>query len=538
MHCEDFLLPSYAYSSHTSSFLSCLKSCIRTSSSLLWQRLAACGKDMIAHYMDCDGNLASTLLNDPGRAGFILLQALSNEQNGLLAAQKVLQRFPGPFPWISIMENLCTKEPTLDASSGEMSIKPKLVLLPLQTQRNLLRFLSCMFNHLPAQAIQLLGETIAVEHYFSDAWLLYLRQHLLTMGGMQDNFQSSQMGESLRVLCKHLSPPLDEPSRLGWYKNRSVSVQNKNSLNSEVEALIVDIDESNASNCMVEMDTNSQVQSSLHEENTEYTAATEEVLVLPASVEARVPRLKQFLYLNMESESLDHEFLTEMSKICELCSPLQLQSVFSSAGISQISTKCLFQLCVHLDALSPDLSYAHAKSLAGSFFLDRVFSLTSPASRTLTGALSVFCNKYSHPACSSLIGPVLDKAESGSVCADFLCRMISECLQPQHLHMCLSPILDSPCTEVAISVLHLIIDKKDKFCQTEFSPLLNYLCHAAEDFSKSVTFSRLLLVLLTSKSNLITLSHVGPLTSTVNCNQTFMKKSLQNALKKITENFK
>ncbi|KAM5181719.1 Fanconi anemia group E protein isoform 2-T2 [Mantella aurantiaca] len=475
--------------------------------------------------------MAGTSLQDPERAAILFLQALGSEQNGFLAAHRVLQCFPGPFPWKSIMENLCMKVPTVDGSTGEMILKPKLVLLPLQTQRNLFRLLDLLYYRLPAPAIELWLQTISMENYFSDPWLLYMRQHFLTSGRIQTPLQSPEVVEGLHSLCRQLKQSPHGHFNLDWYKNCCISMEVEQTADSESK-MLTDKERYNVNECTKELFTDSQPLSSLQEAITE---ATEEMPVLPSSIEAHVPKLKQFLYLDMESETVDHEFLSEINKLIDLCSPLQLETLFSSAGIAQLSLKCLFQLCVHLDLVSPDLSFAHAKSLARSLFLDRVLSLTSPASRTLTAALSIFCNKYAHPVCSSLIGPILAQAEPGTVYADFLCRMVSECLQPHHLHLCFSPILETSCTEVAINILHLLIDKKDNFCQSEFDTLLSYLCQAAEKFSKSVTFSKLLLVLLTSKPNLIQLSHLGPLTSALNCNQTFVKKSMQNALRKVAE---
>ncbi|XP_072279105.1 Fanconi anemia group E protein isoform X3 [Pyxicephalus adspersus] len=427
--------------------------------------------------------MAGTSLHDTERAVVLLLQALGSEQNGCLAAHRVLQGFPGPFPWINVMEVLCMKVPTMDESTGEMLLKPKLVLLPLQTQRNLFRLLDLIHYRLPAPAIELCLQTISVEKDFSDTWLHCARQTFLTTCGIQTSLQHSEVSESLHTICQQLNQTPCGHFNLGWYKNPCAPMEHAPVIDFECRT-VIDDKGSPVNDIPKELFTDSQQLSSLQVANIENT---EEITILPASIEAHAPTLKQLLYIHMESESLDHEFLEQLNKIFDLCSPLQ------------------------------------------------VLSLTSPASRTLIAAVSMFCNKYALSVCSSLIGPILIQAKPGTVYADFICRMVSECLQPHQLHFCLSPILDASCTDVSITVLHLLIDKKDKFCQSEIDPLLNYLCHAAEKFSKSVTFSKLLLVLLTSKPNLIHLSHLGPLTSALNCNQTFMKKSLQNALKKVAE---
>ncbi|XP_063810955.1 Fanconi anemia group E protein isoform X6 [Pseudophryne corroboree] len=423
------------------------------------------------------------------RASRLLLQALGTGSHGFLAAYKVLQNFPGPFPWMNVLEELCMKVPIVDGFTRELILKPRLALLPLQLQRNLFSILNFVFPLLPTPCIQLVAEAISVKDYFSDAWLLHLTQQFLRNCGIETPLLSPHVIERLHILCTDLNPVLAEHSKLDWYKEPVPKAV------SEREAVQEDVASPKLSVCTKELSTTAQSLSPSPEAEMKEITATEEIL--PASIKAHISMLKQSLHLDMDSE-----------------------------------------LCVHLDAVSPDLSYAHAQSLASSLFLDRVLSLASPASRSLTAALAVFSNKYARPACNTLIGPVLVQAKTGSVYADFLCRMITECLVSHQLHLCFSPILEVPCSEVSISVLHLLTEKKDKFSPSEFDLLLNFLCDAADNFSKSVTFSKLLLVLLTSKHDLIQPNHIGPLTSALACNQTFMKKSLQSSLKKLQKNIK
>ncbi|XP_063810945.1 Fanconi anemia group E protein isoform X2 [Pseudophryne corroboree] len=464
------------------------------------------------------------------RASRLLLQALGTGSHGFLAAYKVLQNFPGPFPWMNVLEELCMKVPIVDGFTRELILKPRLALLPLQLQRNLFSILNFVFPLLPTPCIQLVAEAISVKDYFSDAWLLHLTQQFLRNCGIETPLLSPHVIERLHILCTDLNPVLAEHSKLDWYKEPVPKAV------SEREAVQEDVASPKLSVCTKELSTTAQSLSPSPEAEMKEITATEEIL--PASIKAHISMLKQSLHLDMDSESPDRGFVLQLQTICDLCNPLQLQTVLTTVGVSQISSKCLFQLCVHLDAVSPDLSYAHAQSLASSLFLDRVLSLASPASRSLTAALAVFSNKYARPACNTLIGPVLVQAKTGSVYADFLCRMITECLVSHQLHLCFSPILEVPCSEVSISVLHLLTEKKDKFSPSEFDLLLNFLCDAADNFSKSVTFSKLLLVLLTSKHDLIQPNHIGPLTSALACNQTFMKKSLQSSLKKLQKNIK
>lgn len=430
------------------------------------------------------------------------------------------------------------KVPYQDGLTGKLILKPKLFQLPIQLQRNLFSILNFVFHLLPTPCIQLLAETLRIEDYISDDWLLYLTHEFLKNSDHETCVPRTHVMERLQNLCMGLNWTEAEQSKLGHSKRFWESSQTDCRMHCESEAPLGDERESTLNICTEELRTTSQSHSSVEAPKAGEVAAPKEREKLPASIKGHILNLKQIIYLEMDSEALDQEYLVKLKNVCDVCNPLQLQTVFFSVGVPNISPKCLFQLCTHLVSISPDLSYAHAESLASVFFLEQVLSLSAPASRMLTAAIAVFCRKYAWPVCNTLISPLLAKAETGSVYADFLCRMISECLEVHELHLCFQPIFKVPCCEVSVSVLHMLVDKKEKLNQSEFDLLLNHLGHAADDFSKSMAFSKLLLVLLTSKKNLVQPSHIGLLTNLLNSNQTFMKKSLQNALKKLQESFK
>ncbi|XP_056413563.1 Fanconi anemia group E protein isoform X2 [Hyla sarda] len=479
--------------------------------------------------------MESSPLYDCDRVGRLFLQALGTGSNGFTAAYRVLQILPEPFPWNTLLQNLCMKVPSQNGLSGKLILKPKLLQLPIQLQRNLFSILNFVFHLLPTPCIQLLAEMVRTEHYISDDWLLYLTHQFLQNSDQKMCVQRTQVMERLQIFCTGLNWTGGERSKLGQYKQLWDSTQTDCRIQCESEALLEDFRVSTLNIDTEELCTTSQSYNCTEPEEVAASIENEEV---PSFIKVHILNLKQINNLEMDSETLDQEYLSRLKNIYDVCNPSQLQTVFSCVGVKHISPKCLFQLCTHLDSISPDLSYAHAESLASILFLEQVLSLSAPASRTLTAALSVFCRKYAWPACNILITPLLAKAETGSLYADFLCRMISECLDKQELYLCFDPIFKVPCSEVSVSVLHMLVDKKEKLNQSEFDLLLNHLGHAAEKFSKSMAFSKLLLVLLTSKKNLVQPSHIGLLTNSLNSNQTFMKKSLQNALKKVHESFK
>ncbi|XP_075706733.1 Fanconi anemia group E protein [Rhinoderma darwinii] len=482
--------------------------------------------------------MASSSLYDTDRVSRLFLKALGSGSHGSLEAYKILQYFPGPFPWSRIIERLCIKVPIQDVYTWKLILKPKLFQLPITFQRNLFSILNFIFPLLPSPCIQLLAEAIRLQWYFSDDWLLFLTHEFIENIRREAWVQRSQVVQRLQILCKDSNPTVDEQPKLCRYKQLWDSLRSDCRMQRERETSVENERRSTLSVCSEVLCTTSKSNNFAEELNTEEKGTTKEREEVPASIKDHISNLKQIIYLELDSETLDKEYLSKLQNICYNCNPLQLQTVFLSAGVTRISPKYLFQLCMHLDSITPDLSYAHAESLASIFFLEQVLSLSAPASRTVTAALTVFCRKYAWPACNTLIVPVLAKAVTEYVDADFLCRMISECLGYHELHLCFEPIFKIPCSEVSVRVLHVLVDKKEKLSQSEFDRMVNHLGHAAENFSKSMAFSKLLLVLMTSNMNLIQPCHIGLLTYSLQSNKTFMKKSLGNALKKVQESLK
>ncbi|XP_069827559.1 Fanconi anemia group E protein isoform X2 [Dendropsophus ebraccatus] len=369
----------------------------------------ACPGGVYVKSVDCAQTIMANSLCDDDRAGRLFLQALGTGSHGFLAAYRVLEIFPGPFPWNSLLENLCMKVPSQDGSTGKLILKPKLLQLPIQLQRNLLSILIFVFHLLPPACVQLLAETLRTESYVSDEWLLYYTQQFLKNGDHESCEQRAQVTERLQIICTGLNKTGGKLSTLCRYKARSDSPQTDCPMQCESEP---PLEEERGSTLNVHTEELSRTSQSCISMEAEEGAAPKETEEVPAVIKGHMLNLKQMIYLEMDSETLDTEYVLGLKTVCDLCNPLQLRIVFSSVGIKQISPKCLFRLCSHLDSISPDLSYAHAESLASILFLEQALLLTAPASRTLTAALTVFCKKYAWPACNTLISPLLAKAET------------------------------------------------------------------------------------------------------------------------------
>ncbi|CAH2254182.1 Hypothetical predicted protein [Pelobates cultripes] len=466
----------------------------------------------------------------------LVLQALSSGPQGTLAALRAMQRVPGPIPWKNMTDRLCMEVPIL-GPNGDLIMKPSLLLLPKQSQRNLFSFLNVAAHLVPSSCLRSLAEAILLNKNSSDEWLQYLSGCLLRDKEMQISTSSPQVAEQLQFLCKGLCQNRDQYSKLGWFKQNFTSSRHKRKVHC-IEDSFLDGDDRphNKKVCTEELCVTLSNPYISQEEQKVVTEEPEmERQELPEYVKAQIPKLKEILHGDLDTESSNDSFQADLKDLCESCSPEQLQSIFSQLSISQISPQSLLKLCCILHSITPDLSYAHSSALARSLFLEQALSLTAPAPRPILAALSMFCMKYAQAACCILIGPLVLQADTGSVHTDFLGRMVSECLPVEHLPQCFGPVLKIPFCEGSVNVLHMLLEKQVTISRSDFELLLLSMCNAAEMFSKSVMFSKLLLNIMNRNQSMILPSHIGLLANAVNANQTFMKKSLEVVLKKLRD---
>ncbi|KAM4701388.1 Fanconi anemia group E protein isoform 2-T2 [Discoglossus pictus] len=382
----------------------------------------------------------------------LLLQALGSGPQGPLAALRVLQNYPSSFPWRSIMERLCMEVPTLNGPAKMLTLKPALLLLPLQTQRNLLSFLNFVHPPVPSTCLHHLARAVSGENGSSDPWLLTLSKHLLISTETIVQSARPQVQERLQVLCGGLSKSEGGHPKLGWCRQPQSQTPRKRKVASEDGTPCKEEIGPHVKRVCSEGLTvySPSVFTPEEELNVSPTNEETEKPELPEHIKVRITRLKELLHGDMDSETWDDASKSDLQELCESCDPAQLQSLFSTLGVSEISLQTLLQLCCHLHSLTPDLSYSHSLALAKCLFLDRALSLTSPAPRPLLAALSMFCMKYARSACSALIGSLLLVAETGSGQTDFLCRMVSECLQLEQLTLFYGYVLLQTCPRGAM----------------------------------------------------------------------------------------
>ncbi|XP_019340412.2 Fanconi anemia group E protein isoform X2 [Alligator mississippiensis] len=251
---------------------------------------------------------------------------------------------------------------------------------------------------------------------------------------------------------------------------------------------------------------------------------------VPDSLQMHVPRLK--MLLEKESNQSERAALPALQILNE-CSPLQLEGLCSLLQLSQCPEPVLVRFCTWLLALTPVLSYTNAAVLTRQLFLQRVLSLTQPASRHLMAALTSFCSKYPRPFCCALIAPVLQAPGEGSERMKLVCEVIEDCLEPEYLRLVLSQLLEVSWSEELITVVLGVLGRQVELPTELFNRLVLNLRRMAQEFATSMNYAKLLMTVLTVYASNVTSTHRSHMASVLGHNRTALKKSLQVALEQV-----
>ncbi|XP_029974904.1 Fanconi anemia group E protein [Salarias fasciatus] len=216
------------------------------------------------------------------------------------------------------------------------------------------------------------------------------------------------------------------------------------------------------------------------------------------------------------------------------CDPQQVEAICKLLNLSDLPEQTLPKVCSSVLSLSPDLSYSTAATLIKNLLLDKVLSLSEAASRCLVTAVTSLCARYPRPMSHALIGPVLQEENVGAPQAELLNRLIESCLDSHYRLLVFQTTFKVPWSEAALSVIHSLLDLKPDLNEEVFTQFAEQLVRQSSQFTKSVKFAKMMLTVLTKYSGHVTPEHKHALSACLASNQTFLKKSLQAALKRIT----
>ncbi|XP_075299082.1 Fanconi anemia group E protein isoform X2 [Opisthocomus hoazin] len=508
----------------------------------------------------------------------LLLHALASGPSGTLAALRMLQRVqpcgaPGPaFPWPSFAAALCAEEPTLEGPAGAVAGKPRLLLLPVVCQRNLLSLLLAVRAVVPGGCLGRLLRALERDSHL-DPWVRALGDLLQQgLGGEERSpppaALSSACQQQLGSLCRKIAPNKPEGRRkLNWSFGKQPGAAGD-----AADATLQGGKRKKESEESVELDEEREGKRLLLEEAAFAPAGTQEggnaaevekevplgdksvqspdgaalessqrdvagdprkisQAELPAEVQSFLqvhgPRLKMLLL--QESDHSEPSIPPEL-RVLNNCSPSQLGGLCSFLQLSTCPEQLLVRFCCWLLALSPDLSYTGAAVLAEQLFLGRVLSLTQPPSRHLMAALASFCSKYSQPFCRVLVAAVLREPGEGAEQTKLVCELVEECLEPDCMQLVLSQVLEVPLSEKLLPVVQAVLGRQEVLPPELFDLLVLTLCRHAPAFAASLSYAKLLTAVLTMYQSQVTPAHRSRLAAALERSNAALKKSLQAVL--------
>lgn len=252
---------------------------------------------------------------------------------------------------------------------------------------------------------------------------------------------------------------------------------------------------------------------------------------LPEHITAFVLQIKELL----ESQTEWDQISMDVFEVLNNCDPGQVEVLCSMLSFPDLPEQTLPNLCSSILAPALDFSYSTAATLIKSLLLQKVLALSEPASRCLVTAVTSLCSRYPRPTCHALIGPLLEEKNMGNLQAELLNRLIEGCLDSHYRLQVLQMTFKRSWTEAVLSVIHSLLDSKPDFSEELFTQFTEQLFSQSPQFTKSVKFAKMMLTVLTKYNCHMTPAHKHSLEGCLMANETFLKKSLQAAWRRITQ---
>nr|XP_019944502.1 PREDICTED: Fanconi anemia group E protein [Paralichthys olivaceus] len=496
----------------------------------------------------------------------LLLRSLMSGASGVHRAVDVFHRQQRSNPEMSLchfIEKLCEDEVTCSQTGEQpLTVKPLVSLFPASLKQNLLSFIYLIHPVLPQTSVLHLLKCLSQDPH-PNPWISALCRQIRRSVGVHDEepLYSPLCSQRLKELSQRLavcggtggwakclsdqtvesgSQSASSLSELGTQRKRKLSFVTVDSGDEETEQQSkrrkMDVCGSERVSAE-EQDVHKETPERLERDAAAETPAEELQPApdrlcdsLPEHIKVSVLQIKELL----ESHTEWDQSSMDVFKVLNDCDPAQVEGLCSALSLPDVPEPTLPKLCSSVLTLSPDLSYSTAATLIKSLLLERVLSLSEPASRCLVTAVTSLCGRYPRPMCHALIGPILKEKNIGNPQAELLNRLIEGCLDSHYRLLLLQMTFSIEWSEAVLSVIHSLLESKPDLNEEVFTQFIEQLVSQGPQFTKSVKFAKMMLTVLTKYSSHMTAVHKHSLSCCLTLNETFLKKSLQAALKRIT----
>ncbi|CAB1442911.1 unnamed protein product [Pleuronectes platessa] len=459
----------------------------------------------------------------------LLLRSLMSGASGVHRAVDVFHRQQRSNPEMSVchfIETLCEDEVTCSQTGEQpLSVKPLVSLFPALLKQNLLSFVYLIHSVLPQTSVLRLLKCLSQDPH-PNAWISALCRQIRRSVGVHDEepLYTPLCSQRLKELSQRLAVCAGTG---GWAMCLSdQTVESGSQSASSLSELGTRGKGKRARRTRGDI-RNVGKRNSCEEPQPAPDCPCES---LPEHIKVAVLQIKELL----ESHSEWDQSSMDVFKVLNDCDPAQVEVLCSTLSLPDVPEPTLPKLCSSVLTLSPDLSYSTAAALIKSLLLEKVLSLSEPASRCLVTAVTSLCVRYPRPMCHSLIGPILKEKEHRESTAELLNRLIEGCLDSHYRLLLLQMTFQVAWSEAVLSVIHSLLESRPDLNEEVFTQFTEQLLSQGPQFTKSVKFAKMMLTVLTKYSSHVTAAHKHSLSCCLTSNETFLKKSLQAALKRIT----
>ncbi|XP_062283813.1 Fanconi anemia group E protein isoform X1 [Scomber scombrus] len=491
----------------------------------------------------------------------LLVRSLLSGVSGVHRTLSVFHRQQRANPGLTLpnfIETLCRDEITCPQTGAKpLAVKPLVCLFPALFKQNLLSFMYLVHSVLPQTAVLRVLECLSQDPHPSP-WVTALVRQLerSLRAHNEEPLYSPVCSQRLRELSQRC---VGFGETRGWvrcFSSQTVQSESQSlsclselgaqrKRKSSVVTLDSDGEETGLQSKRIKMDDcfSERVDAGEQSANKEISGGLEgdagvpaEELqpalcdALPEHIKVSVLQIKELL----ESQTEWDQSSMDVFKVLNECDPTQVEVLCNMLSLPDLPEQTLPKLCSSVLAVSPDLSYSTAATIIKSLLLQKVLSLSEPASRCLVTTMTSFCSRYTRPMCHTLIGPVLEEKNIGNSQAELLNRLIEGCLDSHYRLLVLQMTFKIAWSEAVLSIIHSLLDSKPDLNEEVFTQFTEQLVSQASQFTKSVKFAKMMLTVLTKYSSHVTAAHKHSLSGCLMLNETFLKKSLQAALKRIT----
>ncbi|XP_031650539.1 Fanconi anemia group E protein isoform X2 [Oncorhynchus kisutch] len=468
------------------------------------------------------------LLRFDGRSRLLLRSLLSGAtgaRRGLWVFQR--QRRSDPDRCLhTCLETLCQQEICLNSDAQTLTTKPLVCLFPVAFQRSLVSFLHLTHPLHPRTSVLNLLDCLSQGEHAPNPWVsalvVQLRRDLGAPGG-KEPLITPQCRERLRGLCERLrdSGGGGDDKATGWALCLGGPIEPQLSSSSQGG---LDVVPKRKSSC-VDLD-------SEPEDDVGQQRKRMRISVSPVDTERSCSSLEYVV----GTEGLKDEMETDrvVGVIPEPAVEPQPAAGSPSDALPENVKASIPQIKEILESeMEWDQSSVDIFKVLNDCDPSQVLSLSEPASRCLVTAVTSLCSRYPRPTCHALIGLVLEEGQTGSAQAELLNRLIEDCLDPHFRLLVFQMTIKGIWCEGLLSVIHALLDKKLELNEELFTLFTDQLSSQAPHFTKSMKYAKMMLTVLTKYNTHVTVAHKHTLSCCLSSNETFLKKSLQAALKRI-----